>query len=641
MINTKKRITFDIETYKAAFIVTALKDGQEWQEYVVCPSVQGYPAEVDCSVIRGWLGCLKDGGWTVTYNGKSFDLRVLAWIANCGRQTLSVAEVADAAGKLIADQNAKFGRPKTSPCWDVKWREIEKLRKQHFDVLKCYTGEHSLKWWELRRGWCVKESSVPWDKPTFTEKELLDARRYCRHDVYCTDRLYMEKNCQELIEARQWVIDNAPCEVLPDVTDAELAEIYCYGDGEVADEIETAFELVPWDTFKVPEDFLYKMQQIARHEIESFEWRGITYGAGGAHYAKPGRHKGTKIFDVASLYPHIIWFITKLKTPEALERYVGCILKRLENKRKKGTPEYSKSADKGLKLVLNSLSGKFGQKGSKAYAPEHRLAMCIIGQTLITEAACYACGENFDNLIEINTDSFAVVGDAQITRAREYCETKPHKFTFEEDDFADSYWKDVNNYFVYKFSDTGAMGLKEAHGAVGTNLDEDHSETIVTESLALALRMEPGAELTLAEIKDASPRLTVENCVVKYSKAASAVNAAIDGEQMRFKHYYFMWVTPDCPNCHHVQFSADKIDKYGTIAVRNGVYGFSLEELKQYEQYIDPAQYMEDLKKQLAVWRRPEMFAPVRARNVPEHCKTFHEVQQAASGFFAMPDDLF
>ena len=72
----------------------------------------------------------------------------------------------------------------------------------------------------------------------------------------------------------------------------------------------------------------------------------------------------------------------KLKTDDALKRYVGCIDKRLENKRKKGTPEYSKSADKGLKLVLNSLSGKFGQRGAKAYAPEHRLAMCIIGQML-------------------------------------------------------------------------------------------------------------------------------------------------------------------------------------------------------------------------------------------------------------------
>lgn len=640
MVDTKRRITFDIETYKGAFIVTALKDGTEWQEYVVCPGIDGYPSEVDCGVVRSWLESLKEYGWAVTYNGKSFDLRVLAWIANCGRKTLSVAEVADAAGKLIEDQNAKFGRPKTSPCWGVKYGEIARLRRQHFDVLKCYTIEHSLKWWELRRGWSVKESSVPWNKESLTYEELLDCQMYCRHDVQCTDWLYMEKDCQELIEARQWVIDNATCEILPDVTDAELAETYCYGDGETADEIETCFELVPWETFSVPNDFLAQMQQIARHEIESFEWRGITYGAGGAHYAKPGRHKGTKIFDVASLYPHIIWFMTKLKTPEALERYVGCILKRLENKKKKGTPQYSKSADKGLKLVLNCLSGKFGQKGSKAYAPEHRLAMCIIGQTLITEAACYACGENFDNLIEINTDSFAVVGEEQIRLAREYCDGKPHKFTFEEDDFSDSYWKDVNNYFVYKFGENGSLALKEAHGAVGTNLNEDHSETIVTESLAISLRLE-GGELGLKEIKNPAPVLNVENCVVKYSKSAAAVNAAIDGVPMRYKHYYFLWVTPDCPNSHHIQFSANKVDKDGVISVRHGVFGFSLDELRQYESYIDPLQYVEDLKRQLVVWRRKDLFTPVRNSSVPEHCKTFHEVHQASSGFFNMPDDLF
>lgn len=639
MVDTKKRITFDIETYNAAFIVTALINGSEWQEYVVCPSVQGYPAKVDCSVVRGWLRSLQ-GSWAVTYNGKSFDLRVLSWIANCGKETLTTAEIADAAGKLISDLNAKFGHPKTSPCWDVKYSELARVRRQHFDVLKCYTIEHSLKWWEMRRGWAIKETSVPWDKPTLTEKELLDCRRYCRHDVYCTDRLYMEKDCQEHIEARQWVIDNADCEIFPDVPNAELAELYCYGDGETADEIETCFDLVPWEVFKVPEDFLVQMQQIARHQIQSFEWRGITYGAGGAHYAKPGRHKGMKIFDVASLYPHIIWFMTKLKTQEALKRYVDCILKRLENKSKKGTPEYSKSADKGLKLVLNSLSGKFGQKGSKAYAPEHRLAMCIIGQTLITEAACAACGENFENLIEINTDSFAVLGEKEIERARAYCETKPHGFTFEEDDFADSYWKDVNNYFVYKFGE-GGLALKEAHGKVGTNLDEDHSETIVTESLALALRMEAGAELALAEIKNPAPALRVDNCVVKYSKAVSSVNAAIDGEPMACKYYYFLWTTPDCPNSHRVQFSSDKVDKYGTVAVRHGVYGFSLEELRQYEQYIDPEQYLEDLKKQLAVWGRKDLFTPMKARNVPDHCETFHEVRQAAGGFFDMPDDLF
>ena len=638
MIDTKKRITFDIETYDAAFMIVGLIDGSAWEEYVVCPSVQGFPDVVNCSVVRGWLSSLKDKGWSVTYNGKAFDLRVLAWIANCGKETLTTKEVADAAGKLISDMNAKQGNPKTSPCWSVKYSEMARLRKQHFDVLKCYTGEHSLKWWELMRGWSVKESSIPFNQPTLNFEELQECRSYCRHDVQRTDDLYMEKSCQELIEARQWVIDNSECEILPDVPSAELAETYCYGAGDPGPETESCFDLIPWEDFKVPDDFLFQMQALARHEITSFEWNGVSYGAGGAHYAKPGRHKGTKIFDVASLYPHIIWFITKLKTKAALERYVGCIQKRLENKRKKGTPEYSKSADKGLKLVLNSLSGKFGQPGSKAYAPEHRLAMCIIGQTLITEAAVYACGNDFSNLVEINTDSFAVFGEEQIARAREYCNGKPHKFTFEEDSFDDSYWKDVNNYFVYDFKD-GKLVLKEAHGRVGTNLDNDHSETIVTESLAVNLRKPEGSPAEICGIK--GQPLNLENCLVKWVKSASAKNANIDGKPMAFKHYYFLWVTQDCPDGKYVCFNSRKVNDDGTISPRFAVYAFNPEDLKPYEKFIDPEQYLEDLKKELSVWRRLDMFEPANPRAIPEHCKTFHEIKQASTGFFNMPDDLF
>lgn len=640
MTDTKKRVTFDIETYPSAFIICSLVNGETWNDYVVCPSVPGYPTEVDCSVVRAWLYSLKNYGWAVTYNGKNFDLRVLAWIANCGRKTVTTQEVAEAASKLIGDQSAKYGNPKTSPCWSVKYADIAKVREHHFDVFKCYTGEHSLKWWEMMRGWSVKESSVPFDQPTLNAEELASCHFYCRHDVKCTDQLYMEKDCQELIEARQWVIDNAPCSILPDVPDAELAETYCYGDTDPGPESETCFELVPWDEFNVPIDFKIQMQQLAKHEITSFTWNGISYGAGGAHFAQKGRHHGVKIFDVASLYPHIIKYITKLKTEAALARYVGCIEERLKNKRKKGTAEYSKSKDKGLKLVLNSLSGKFGQAGSKAYAPEHRLAMCIIGQTLVTEAACYACGEDFSSLVEINTDSFAVKGDEQIQRAREYCDTKPHNFMFEEDDFLDSYWKDVNNYFVYKFGDSG-LALKESHGAVGTNLSNDHSETLVTESLAVNLRKEEGAEPTLEEIGKPELKLTVENCVVKWTKAANVKSANIGGEPMRFKHYYFLWVKPECPDSLRICFNSKRIKDDGTISVRHGVYGFSLEDLKQYEKFIDPEQYLEDLKSQLSVWGREDMFAAARERNVPEHCNTFHEIKQAAGGFFEMPDDLF
>lgn len=641
MIDSKKRVTFDIETYPAMFSICALVNGETWQEYIVSPTVEGYPAEVDCNVVRQWLNSLKDT-WVVTYNGKNFDIRVLVWIATCGRQTLTTQEVADAAGKLIADQNVKFGpRGKTSPCWQAKYSDMAKVREHHFDVLKGYTIGHSLKWWELMRGWSVKESSVPFDQPTMTADEVADCRKYCRHDVEATDRLYMEKDCQELVQARQWVIDNAPCKILPDATSAELAEVYCYGDEDTIEENETAFELVPWELFEVPGDFLLQMQSLARHEIESFSWNGIDYGAGGAHYVKVGHHKGTKIFDVASLYPHIIKFFTKLKTKAALERYVGCIAKRLENKRKKGTPDYSKSADKGLKLVLNSLSGKFGQKGSNAYAPEHRLAMCIIGQVLITEAACKACGDDFSDLIEINTDSFAVNGEANIERARAYCDTKPHGFLFEEDDFKESYWKDVNHYFVYDFNGPCVV-LKEAHGDVGTDLQKYNNETIVIESLALNLRMPEGTRPQLVELKNPEPKLTVDNCIVKWVKGAGIKAANIDGQPLSNKHYYFLWTTPDCPDSHRIQLNSNRVNSNGTISVRHGVYTFDgVEALRKYEPYIDPEQYLEDLKGELATWGRPDMFEPISSRGMPEECRTFHEVKQFADGFFQLPDDLF
>lgn len=642
MTDTRQRVTFDIETYPGAFIICGLVNGKTWEEYIVSPTVEGFPHEVDCSIVKGWLDSLKDKGWTVTYNGKTFDLRVLAWIANCGKKTLTTKEVSEAAAKLIEDSNVKSGpRTRTSPCWSVKFSDLATYRKHHFDVLKCYLLNHSLKWWELMRGWSVKESSVPFDQQTMSIEELMECRKYCRHDVMCTDRLYMEKDCQELIEARQWVIDNAPCYISPDATSAELAETYCYGDNDTIDETETAFEIVPWDEFDVPDDYLLQMQQIARHEVDSFTWNGIDYGAGGAHFARPGRHLGVKIFDVASLYPHIIKFFTKLKTDDALKRYVGCIDKRLENKRKKGTPEYSTSADKGLKLVLNSLSGKFGQKGSKAYAPEHRLAMCIIGQILITEAACKACVNNFENLIEINTDSFAVKGDMEIENARKYCDTRPHGFTFEEDNFDESYWKDVNHYFVYDVS-RHSPSLKEAHGDVGTDLNKYKNETILIESLALNLRKPNDGEPSLMEFNSSEPKLTADNCVVKWVKGKGIKNANIDGQPMRFKHYYFMWTTPDCPDSHAIRFNASKVGANGTISVRHGVYTFDgVDALRRYENYIDADQYMEDLKDSLATWGRADMFKPMNARSIPDHCKTYHEIRQCANGFFDMPDDLF
>lgn len=630
-------IAVDIETYKSMFCICykGQQNGKEIKgSYIVSNDGNGFPTMVDPKIVKEFLSFWSKMKWGVTYNGKNFDLRVLCSIAT-HNGLMTTMQVADISENIIN------GKGFQGPGYEKETGiMLKKVRENHFDVLKGYTGGDSLKKWELRRNWSVKETNVPWDAEHMNREEIMDCVDYClNHDVEATWRLFMEKECQELIEARQWVIDNAPCYIYPDSTAAELAETYCYGDKKTDKEKESTYELIPWNDFDVPYDFLMKMKSMANGEIDGFNWNGADFGKGGAHYAKPGRNENVKIFDVASLYPHIIKHFVKLKTPEALERYVGCIEKRLENKRKKGTSEYSKPADKGLKLVLNSLSGKFGMPGANAFAPNHRLAMCMIGQLTIVEAAWAATneGENWDDLIEINTDSFAVVGDDNIKRAREYTAKKLHGFTFEEDNFDDSYWKDVNNYWVYNPNEDDRVTdmlnqnkfVKERHGPVKTNFEADHSELIVTESLGREVRKPDGSKPALLDCP-----VTFENYAVKYSRPKNAENVKFGNETFKKSYCYILYTTEDCPNSVDIRYTGgDDYDDDGLISVRHGVWGYDPDELRKYEKYIDKDQYLEDLKHSLIVWGRKDMVSG-DITGIKGNGKSFASCRAAKNNFF-------
>ena len=600
-------ISWDIETYLCYFCISAMdKDG--FIDYETSDFVE-------TQVVRDYLAMLKNYDYHTTFNGKAFDIKVLAWIASDKRKQIPVREVGEAAQLYIAEEKLPFPL-RMSPINMVNTRLTNEIRKNHFDVM-CYLGnDHSLKWWELARGWSVKESDTKFDAETMSDEEYKLALQYCHHDVEATYKLSTEKDCTELIEARKWLLEQCPKNTLPDITAAELSEVYCYQDEQVPEEVGSCMDIVPWNDFDVPAELTRHLQMVADHTITGFLWNGkkfvingsdeysrlakegvfkkedwAAYGAGGAHYVNTGRNVNSVINDVASLYPHIIKHFTKLKTNKALGRYVGCIDKRIANKRKKGTPEYSKAADKGLKLVLNSLSGKFGMKGATAYAPEHRLAMCIIGQLLITEATVKALGVNpdgtvdFTNLVEINTDSFAVIGDNEVKRAREYCAIKQHgAFAFEEEIFVDSYWKDVNHYVVFNADNS----IKEVHGE-----DVLKSEYILLKSVYANCRKPLGAELELVKSDD------LMDYVIKYSKPGGAKNAKIDGVPMKFKNYYFMWVTKECPNSCLIQTNAD--------TVNCGVWAFDPKEFEKYKIYIDYEQYKDELRHLIKVWKRPDL----------------------------------
>ena len=591
-----KTITIDIETYPCLFLVKAKTDDGEFHTYKA-------KAWIDTWTIRQFLTYIKSFDWVVTYNGASFDLRVLAWLATCNHPWISTQLCAEEASKLIEDQNQKGkGFKCTSKMWSVPWETMRSLRNNHFDVYRCFTVDKtkSLKHWELYNGWSVMESDVAFDAKSMTSEEEAGCELYCEHDVDATKKLFLKPECQELLEVREWIASHCNPRPLPDLRPPDLSEVYCYGDVHV-DEVGTCYEKIPWDEFDhLPEDFLNQMKMLARHGIDGFEWNGITYGKGGAHYVKKGFHKDTHIYDVASMYPHIVWHYVPLKTAEATKKYVGALLERLELKKlkRKDKAKYSKAKDLGLKLVLNSITGKFRQEGALAYAPESGLAMCIIGQLIITDALLASIQGDFDNLVEVNTDSFAVDGEDNIKRATEYCSNVQHHMTFEEDVFPQSYWKDVNNYVV--FNEDGSF--KETHGQDSSDIVKKGNEPVVARSLFSNLLLPKGGTPVLKKAQ------FYKDYVVKYSKPASARNATIDGKPMTKKHYYFLWVTDDCPDAHEIQFASERIDKSnGLIKNRRGVYAFDTETIAKYFKYIDKQQYVMDLKALLVVWNRPDL----------------------------------
>lgn len=589
-------IGLDIETYPHLFIITAIDEKNERHCYKST-------SWVDVNVVCKFIKALHDTDWVVTYNGTAFDLRVLLWIASYPKQVIHVGKIAKEAQALIKDMNnAKGGFVATSECWNIPRDKMNAIRENHFDVYRCYTVDKtkSLKHWELYNGWSVKETDVAFDADIEMTKEQIDeCVSYCFHDTEATINLFLQPACQQLLEARSALIAECEVKVLPDVRPPDLAEFYCYGDERVDEHCESAYDLIPWDEFNhLPIEFVECMKSMAKGTIDEFEYHGIKFGKGGAHYVRKGRNDNVFIFDVASMYPHIIRWYTNLKSSKATRRYVGVLEKRLVLKHLKGTPQYSKAKDLGYKLVLNSLSGKFRQEGAIGYAPCCGLAMCIIGQMIIFEAASNAVEDRWEDLVEVNTDSFAVVGVKNIERAREYCSVEQHHMTFEEDHFPKSYWKDVNNYVVFNEDGT----LKETHGQDSSDILKKGNEPIVARSMFNNVMLEENAKPILGNSE------SFKDYVVKYSRPASSKNASIDGVAMNKKHYYFLWVTDECDDAHNIEFASDRIDKAnGLIKSRRGVYAFDSTELEKYFKFVDKNQYVEDLKQLLVVWGRNDL----------------------------------
>ena len=598
-----KITVFDIETYRELFVFCSITyDWDTEQELDRLSIYSGDDHAVDDSIMGRIEDVFESSDYIVSFNGLKFDLPVLAKaksdIAKLGRTT---------SGYIYVDGNDIIANP------GLSGRRIHYYVKdwnaKHFDLLNNCLLDKSLKQWEMFCNLPIRELPYDPDARLSAEqkREIID---YCMHDVWATAQVFWKcgsgkkpfKAKPYSFKARLDLMKLWPSH-LPYRFDRTLQGLSAGIIYETLDPIPprtnqplTLFDI---NEFDVPIDVKIIIARLARGElVDESSYSGINYGKGGSHFIRKGLFKDIHCFDVESEYPRAVRNWKLLKNAVALGNWSDTMEKRFAQKALKGTAQYDPGKDFSLKTVLNSLTGGFRMKtgGSVAFDPAAGEAMCYIGQLVVSELALNA--PDFENVIEVNTDSVFVVGDSNIEYAREKCKQMFDKYDmkFEEEVMDMAYFRDVNNYIIYdkdgnvvggKGTDYADCGYKGSERAVYTELFRH----LVKDHLELDWE-----------------RYCWQDFIFKYHKSAAAKYASIAGQPLDHKNYYMMWTTSDCPDAVPIEFSRDQIDrKNGAIKVRFGVYAFDVADLEKYKDFIDYTQYQRDLDVNFDLWGRADL----------------------------------
>ena len=605
----KKILGFDIETYKEHFVfVGSMYDRQERKviKTIKVTDDNGMFVRDKMSEIEKLFD---EADHIVSFNGKRFDLPILAKIRSDLTRlkaipTKYIYQDAQAIISYDANNNPIVRRHHSVKEWNAK----------HFDLLNNCLLRYSLKQWEMYFNLRIRELPYAPDAALTDEmkKEIDD---YCAYDVYAMMVIFWSSGYDGLGPGgKSGVLNTLPAQEvllewwpknLPftfDRTSQSIGAGVIYGTSQpIPPKSNQPLSLFNLNDFEVPIDIKMIIGYIAKSPNLEYDttYNGIVYGRGGAHFIRPGHYRDLYAFDFASLYPTIISNWKLLKTKYANDKYAEITASRLvyKHKRKESIRYYN--LDRGAKLILNAPSGAFRIRSgnSPMYDPAAGEAMAYIGQLIISELVFSL--PKFEDLIEVNTDSVFVRGEENVNKCREMIKffKDKHNLLLEEEYIEQIYIRDVNNYILY---DKDGKVLK-GKGIAYSDIKNKSSNIAVYNTLFDALIR----DRVNMDILKGRPW---NEYVVKYHKSAASKYAMIDGEPMKYKNYYFMWTTRECPDAVPISFSRDIIDrKNGAIKSRYGVWSQDFSDLAKYEQYIDHMQYRRDLDVELDLWNRSDL----------------------------------
>src|ERR1700748_138998 len=260
---------------------------------------------------------------------------------------------------------------------------------------------------------------------------------------------------------------------------------------------------------------------IAPRELENpvrigNSWFNI--GIGGLHsrdktkFYKSAKRKRLKDIDVTSYYPNAI--INLRLIPPALGENFLVVYKGFKDRRVVAKIQKLFTEDKGLKIFLNGVSGKWSDVFSFFYAPWNTVHMNITGQLSILMLVEMITCQGME-VVSANTDGVLVYYDEDDEEKLAYWIKYWERLTgfgLEPAEYSMYCARDVNAYFAVK--DDGSVKVKGPYSEVGsqsgTQLDNNPNKLICSDAIKLFLSKGVPIEKTIRECRDITRFITAQ-----------------------------------------------------------------------------------------------------------------------------------
>lgn len=245
--------------------------------------------------------------------------------------------------------------------------------------------------------------------------------------------------------------------------------------------------------------------------------------------------------DVTSYYPNAILNMNLF--PIALGENFITVFRGFKDARVSAKVNKQFTKDKGLKIFLNGMSGKFSDVYSKMYSPGNTIQMNLTGQlSILMLAEMFECQGM--EVISANTDGLTVYYKKEDGEKISYwCRQweQMTNFNLEDVQYRAYYARDVNAYFAVK--DDGKVKIKgpwsETGSQSGTQLDTNPNMLICTDAIEAFLSKGADIEKTIRECTNLKRFVIVQN--------VRSPGASFEGEYLgKVVRYYKSKTSQSC-----------------------------------------------------------------------------------------------